>query len=234
MGELLDYVLSFGPWVGYVVLTRALGSWSDGYTLGLGLAFCLVAWRTMRHDSRFMDVGTLCFCGIMTTVALSDPTSPLRPYNLPLSMAAVAALSALSLAMRQPFTFRIARSHVDDELLNDPQRLKVLYSAHVAATSWWAGSQMLAAGASAACVAGRSVVLASLFQGVGTLVPVGMTRYHHSRGTRAPSEDDEARDLRAAKMDPERDDPEHDDPEQDTQAPQRAQTAGQAQQLEQA
>jgi hypothetical protein len=192
MGELLDYLLSFGPWVGYVVLTRALGSWSAGYSLGLGLALCLVAWRTIRHDSRFMDIGTLCFCAVMTTVSLSDPTSPLRPYNLPLSMAAVAAISTLSLAMRTPFTFRIASRHVDDDLLNDPQRLQTLYRAHVAATSWWAGSQFLAAVASAACVAGRSVILASLFQGVGTLVPVGMTRYHHGRATRPPAPDDEA------------------------------------------
>ena len=41
MGELVDYILSFAPWVGYVVLTRAANSWGDGYTLGLGLAFAL-------------------------------------------------------------------------------------------------------------------------------------------------------------------------------------------------
>jgi hypothetical protein len=184
VGELLDYLLSFAPWIGYVILTRAANSWADGYTLGLGLAFALVVWRTIRRDSRFLDIGTLCFCAVMTAVSVSYPNSPLRPYNLPLSMAAVAALSAASLVMRSPFTFRIARRHVGDEVLDDPNRFQALYRAHVAATSWWAGSQIVGAVASALCVAARSLALASVFQGVGTLVPVGMTRYHHARGTR--------------------------------------------------
>ena len=186
MGELVDYFLSFAPWIGYVVLTHVLGSWSDGYALGLGLAFALVVWRTIRRDSRFLDIGTLCFCGVMTAVSVSDPTSPLRPYNLPLSMAAVAAISGLSLAMRSPFTFRIARRHVESEVLDDPQRLNALYKAHVAATSWWAGSQIVAAAASAICVGARSTVGAAVVQSVGTLFPAGMTRYHHGRGTREP------------------------------------------------
>jgi hypothetical protein len=185
MGEVADYLVSFAPWIGYVVLTHVENSWSDGYTLGLGLAFALVVWRTIRHDSRFLDVGTLAFCAVMTAVSLSDPKSPLRPYNLPLSMAAVGAISLLSLVIRSPFTFRIAARHVDDDLLRDPQRLKVFYRAHVAATSWWAGSQMVAAGAGAIFVAVKSVVWATVFQSVGTLVPVGMTRYHHDRGLRA-------------------------------------------------
>ena len=186
MGELLDYLVSFAPWIGYVVLTRAANSWGDGYTLGLGLAFALVVWRTIRRDSRFLDIGTLCFCAVMTAVSVSDPTSPLRPYNLPLSMAAVSALSTASLLMRSPFTFRIARRHVEGDILDDPDRFQTLYRAHVAATSWWAGSQIVAAAASAACVAAHTVGWASVLQGVGTIIPVGMTRYHHDRGTRVP------------------------------------------------
>ncbi len=186
MGELVDYLLSFAPWVGYVVLTNVAGSWSDGYALGLGLAFGLVVWRSFRRDSRFLDVGTLCFCGVMTAVSVSDPTSPLRPYNLPMSMAAVAAISTVSLAIRSPFTFRIARLHVDNDVLDDPRRLKALYKAHVAATSWWAGSQFVAAAASALCVGAKSAVGATVIQSVGTLLPAGMTRYQHDRGTRPP------------------------------------------------
>jgi hypothetical protein len=186
VSELVDYLISFAPWIGYVVLTRVLNSWGDGYALGLGLAFAVVVWRTVKHDSRFMDVGTLAFCAGMTIVSLSDPTSPLRPYNLPLSMAAVGAISLISLVIRSPFTFRIARQHVDDEVLQNPQRMSQLYRSHVAATSWWAGSQFTAAGASAICVAGKSGVLATVVQSVGTLLPAGMTRYHHSHGTREP------------------------------------------------
>jgi hypothetical protein len=188
VSEVVDYLVSFAPWIGYVVLTHVLNSWGYGYALGLGLAFVVVVWRTFRHDSRFLDVGTLAFCAVMTIVSLSGPKSPLRPYNLPLSMAAVGAISALSLLIRSPFTFRIARLHVDQEVLKDPQRMSLLYRAHVAATSWWAGSQFTAAGASAICVAGKSGVLATIVQGVGTLLPAGMTRYQHDRGTRQPVE----------------------------------------------
>ena len=184
MSELADYVVSFFPWVGYVVLTHVLNSWADGYSLGLGLAAAVVLWRLIRRDSRFMDIGTLAFCAVMTVVSVSDPKSPLRPYNLPLSMAAVGAISLVSLLIRSPFTFRIASRHVGDEVLKDPSRVKSLYKAHFAATSWWAGSQFTAAGASAACVAGKSGVLAAVFQSVGTLIPVGMTRYQHSKSTR--------------------------------------------------
>jgi hypothetical protein len=205
MNELVDYLISFAPWIGYVVLTHVLNSWGDGYALGLGLAFVVVVWRTVKHDSRFMDVGTLAFCAVMTVVALSDPKSPLRPYNLPLSMAAVGAISLISLLIRSPFTFRIARRHVDNDVLNDPERMSLLYRAHVSATSWWAGSQFTAAGASAICVAGKSGVLATIVQSVGTLLPAGMTRYHHSRGTREPedpSEDDQVgSEPEAAKSD---------------------------------
>lgn len=196
MGELADYLVSFAPWVGYVVLTNVLGSWSDGYALGLALAFALVVYRTVRRDSRFLDIGTLCFCGVMTAVSVSDPTSPLRPYNLPLSMAAVSAISVVSLAIRSPFTFRIARLHVDRDVLDDPKRLNSLYRAHVAATSWWAGSQFVAAAASAICVGARSPLGAAAIQSAGTLLPAGMTRYHHSRAARPSDEnaDDSADD----------------------------------------
>jgi hypothetical protein len=188
MSELLDYVVSFVPWIGYVVLTHVLNSWADGYSFGLGLAAAVVAWRMIRRDSRFLDVGTLLFCAVMTVVSVSDPKSPVRPYNLPLSMAAVGAISLVSLLIRSPFTFRIATRHVGEAVLKDPSRVKTLYRAHFAATSWWAGSQFTAAGASALCVAGKSGALAAVFQSVGTLIPVGMTRYQHTKSTRAEPE----------------------------------------------
>ena len=41
-------------------------------------------------------------------------------------MAAVSAISVVSLAIRSPFTFRIARLHVDRDILDDPKRLNVV------------------------------------------------------------------------------------------------------------
>jgi hypothetical protein len=121
-------------------------------------------------------------------------------------MAAVGAISLVSLLMRSPFTFRIARQHVDDRVLQDPQRMTLLYRSHVAATSWWAGAQFTAAGASAICVAAKSGALATVVQSVGTLLPAGMTRYHHGRGTRDPrdpSEDEKDPEEESRASDPE-------------------------------
>lgn len=182
---LLDYAVSLSPWAGYVAFTNLLGSWKYGFVVGLGLSAAIVAWRSYRRDSRFLDVGTLTYCAAMTVLSTVDPTSPVRPYNLPLSMAAVGGLSTGSIVVGSPFTYRIARTHVAQALLDDPVHHRLLYRAHLVATSSWAVAQGVAAAASAICVAAGSTVVAIVVQSVGTLVPVGMTRFQHERAEKA-------------------------------------------------
>jgi hypothetical protein len=184
-GVVLDYVVSLAPWAGYVAFTNALGSWRYGFVVGLGLSAAIVAWRTYKRDSRLLDVGTLTYCAAMTILSSADPSSPIRPYNLPLSMAAVGSLSTGSIIAKSPFTYRIARSHVEPSVLEDPAHHRILYRAHLIATSSWAVGQGVAAGASAICVAVGSAAAAIALQSVGTLVPVVMTRYQHERAARA-------------------------------------------------
>jgi hypothetical protein len=184
-GVVLDYVVSLAPWAGYVAFTNALGSWRYGFIVGLGLSAVIVAWRTYRHDSRFLDVGTLTYCAAMTILSSADPSSPIRPYNLPLSMAAIGSLSTGSIIARSPFTYRIARTHIEPSVLEDPLHHRILYRAHLIATSSWAVGQGVAAGASAVCVAVGSTSAAIALQSVGTLFPVVMTRYQHERAEQA-------------------------------------------------
>lgn len=181
----LDYTITFAPWVAYVIFTHVLGSWKYGFLVGLALSAAIVVLRTARRDSRFIDVGTLAYCAVMAGISLSDPGSPLRPYNLPMSLGVVGGLSSASLAMRSPFTYRIARDHVPKALLESPDHHHLLYRAHVRATSSWAGGQLAAGAASAAMVAakaGSAAVVA--VQSVGTLLPVATTRFQHARVAR--------------------------------------------------
>jgi len=185
VGTLADYAISFAPWAGYIAFSHLLGSWKYGFLVGLASSVAIVTVRSVEHDSRFLDVGTLVYCAVMSVVSTTHPTSPIRQYNLPLSLGAVGGISSASLAMKSPFTYRIAREHVPREMLENPAHQRLLYRAHVLATSWWAASQLAAGTASAAMVAvktGPAAVIA--VQSVGTLLPVAATRFHHERATK--------------------------------------------------
>src|SRR5580658_9089447 len=88
-----DYLLTFAPWMAYIICTEVVNSWKLGFAVGLTISISLVAWRTIRGDSRFIDVGTLCFCAVMVAVSLTFPRVPLKPYDIPLSLIAVGLLS---------------------------------------------------------------------------------------------------------------------------------------------
>lgn len=182
----LDYAVTLSPWAGYVLFTNLLGSWRYGLLVGLATSATVVAWRTYRRDSRFLDVGTLAYCAAMTIVSTADPTSPLRPYNLPLSMAAVGGLSTGSIVTGAPFTYRIAVHHLDDTVLRDPEHHRSILRAHLVATWSWAVAQGAAAAASALCVAAHATAAAIALQSVGTFVPVAVTRYQHERAAHPP------------------------------------------------
>ncbi len=184
-GTLVDYGVTFAPWAAYIVFTHVLGSWKYGFLVGLCVSAVIVLLRTLRHDSRFLDLGTLAYCAVMAGISAGDPASPLRPYNLPMSLGVVGGLSSVSLAMKSPFTYRIARQHVPKTLLDDADHHRLLYRAHVWATSSWAGGQLAAGAASAAMVAakaGSAAVIA--VQSVGTFLPAATTRFQHLRVAR--------------------------------------------------
>lgn len=189
LSTLADYAISLSPWAGYVIFTNVLDSWRDGFVVGLAMSALVFVIRTIRHDSRFLDAGTLAYCAAMAALSSIDPGSPVRAYNLPLSMSAIGGISSASLAIKSPFTYRIARDHVPPAILEDPHRNGILYRAHVVATTWWAASQLLAAGTSALLLVAGERVPAIAVQAVGTLVPVALTRYQHERVAKGFGED---------------------------------------------
>jgi hypothetical protein len=91
----------------------------------------------------------------------------------------VGGLSVVSLLMRSPFTYRIERNHVPKRVLEDSALHGAFYRAHVVATSSWAASQSLAAAVGAVLIHAKLDPGAALVQAVGTLTPVGITRYRH-------------------------------------------------------
>jgi len=176
-----DYLLTFAPWVAYVSLTEAADSWRLGFAIGLTISAGTVAWRTLHTDSRFIDVGTLCYCAAMTGVSLSYPDSPLRPYNIPLSAVVVGLLSLVSVISGSPFTYRIARDKVPGWVLEDPAQHARLFQAHTTATKSWAAAQVAGGTLGAAFVGAKLAPAAITAQLIGTLVPVGITRFQHER-----------------------------------------------------
>jgi hypothetical protein len=180
-GTLADYLITFAPWIGYIALTEFAGSWRLGFIVGLAISAGTLVWRVLHGDSRFMEVGTLAYCAAMTAVSQIFPDSPLRPYNVPLSLVVVGLLSLVSLAMRSPFTYRIARDKVPGWILKDASHHARLFHAHVVATSSWAAAQTAAGALGALLIGVRLVPIAISAQVIGTLVPVGVTRYQHER-----------------------------------------------------
>jgi hypothetical protein len=180
-GVLRDYLISFAPWIAYILVLQAANSWRFGFAVGLTIAALIVVMRVTQGDSRFLDVGTLVYCGVMTMVSVLDPTSPLKPYNVPLSLTAIGFLSVASLLMHSPFTYRIERNHVPAHVLQDSDLHRHFYRVHVIATSSWAVSQGTAAAIGAILIHAKLTPGATVVQTIGTLTPIGMTRFHHER-----------------------------------------------------
>jgi hypothetical protein len=176
-----DYLVTFAPWIAYVFITEISDSWGVGFVVGLTISAGIVIWRTIRRDSRFIDVGTLSYCAAMTAVSLIYPDSPLRPYNIPLSSGAVGLLSLASIVIRPPFTYRIACDKVPEWILKDVVHQARLLRAHMTATRSWAVAQTVGGALGAVLIAVGLAPFSIIAQLIGTVVPVGITRLQHER-----------------------------------------------------
>lgn len=180
-----DYLLTLAPWIAYALITDFSDSWSAGFAVGLTISAGTVIWRTIHRDSRFIDVGTLSYCAVMTAVSLTYPDSPLRPYNIALSSGVVGALSLISIVISPPFTYRIARDKVPDWVLRDAAKQAMLLRAHITATKSWTVAQTAAGALGSVFIAAGLAPVAIAAQLIGTLVPAGFTRFQHDRFMRS-------------------------------------------------
>jgi hypothetical protein len=184
-GVLPDYLVTLAPWLGYIALTEVTDSWRLGFLVGLAVSAGVVTWRTLRKDSRFMDVGTLCYCATMSAVSLAFPSSPLRPFAVSLSLVTVGALSLFSLVFPPPFTYRIHRSKVAAWIIADKSLHAIMMHAHRVATGSWAVAQALAGIVCAALVPANVTPAILAAQVVGVSVPVCVTHTQHRRFLRS-------------------------------------------------
>lgn len=178
---LADYALTFLPWISYLALLQVAGSWRFGFLAGLAVAAGVVAWRTVRHEGRLFDLGTLLYCLAMTLVSSLEPDAGLKAYNVPLSLAAVGGLSTVSLLVGAPFTYRIERVHVAPAILADENQRHRFYTCHVKATASWAVACGGSAALAAMLVGTDHSSAAVAVQAIGILVAVGATRHWHER-----------------------------------------------------
>jgi hypothetical protein len=181
---LVDYAATFAPWLCYILATLVLGSWRFGFVLGFAASAAVVGWRMIHGDRRFIDLGTLGYCTAMAGVSVAFPRSPIGPYNIPLSMTAFGALSLISLAIRSPFTYQVARDKVPQWILDDPDHHGRLRRAHVTATAAWAAAQITAGVSGIGLIEARLAAAVVATQVAGTLMPAGVTRYQHDRSVR--------------------------------------------------
>lgn len=182
---LADYAVTLAPWLGYVAVSLLLNSWRFGFAAGLAASLAVVLVRLRRRDVRFIDLGTLGYCTVMTALSVADPKSPIAPYNMPMSLAAFGCLSLVSLAIKCPFTYRIARDKVAAWILDDPGHHSRLRHAHTVATASWAGAQIAAGVCGMAFIATRHPDTAIAAELAGTLTPAGVTKFQHERFLRS-------------------------------------------------
>ncbi len=179
-----DYAITLAPWAAYIIGTHAIGSWEYGFIIGSFCAAAIVVKEIVTRQSRFMDLGTLVFCLLMTTFAVVDFNSTmnayLKTYNLPISLAFIGLLASLSIVIGSPFTYRCHRDHLPHSVLHNPETNSLILSNHVSATAVWATSELVAGAISALLILNRHASYAVVVQLIGTLIPIGFTqRTHH-------------------------------------------------------
>ena len=177
----IDYAVTLAPWAGYIFFTHVLGSWKFGFIIGGCISAVIVGVEVVKKQSRFMDLGTLVFCVVMSTMALINAKSILATYNLPLAIAFIGVLASISLLIKSPFTYRCHCDHLPKDVVESSETNDVIYKHHVAATSVWAISEVIAGGISALLILNHHSGIAVMCQIIGTIIPMGYTQMIHQK-----------------------------------------------------
>jgi uncharacterized membrane protein YoaK (UPF0700 family) len=137
-GLAVNYLKSFLPWIAFaVVATQFDWRWSGLTGLVISAALLLLARREGRKaDTLVIEWSALVFFGLLTAVAFSFPTSPLKTYTGALSDVWLALTAWGSMVIGQPFTLGIARTMTPREFWDNP----VFRRTNVIITLVWAVS----------------------------------------------------------------------------------------------
>ncbi|RST15176.1 hypothetical protein E2C00_07250 [Streptomyces sp. WAC05374] len=132
-------ITGMSPWILFSLLVGP-SRYELAAALSLAVAVVLVL---VRHRPIFLEIAGLVFFGVLTVIGMIAPLDTLRwleTYANEVSNLAIAALAALSVAVRAPLTTPYARRKVPREFWHTPQFRR----ANVVVTQVW-GLAFLAA-----------------------------------------------------------------------------------------
>jgi uncharacterized membrane protein len=143
-GGVVEYVLSFSPWIAFGVFASAL-DWRVGVVAAFVIQIALARSLSRKQQLDLLSVGTLIFFGAMSGIALLRPHSSIHHWIPALSAGALAVIAGGSLLAARPFTLAIARRNTPEALWSHPEFVRL----NRFLTSVWTASFAAAASACA-------------------------------------------------------------------------------------
>ncbi len=173
----MSYLRTFLPWIVYAVLAGHTASAQQRGTLAaLAVTVLVVAYKVRKEHSTFealiIETGSAVFFAAMAIVAFAAPHSGALTYAAALSSTTLAVIAWGSLAARHPFTLGIAKQSTPPEVWSQP----AFAHSNVVITTIWAVSLTVSAAILVVVIhAGADVLVRSLFQVLGFVVPMACT-----------------------------------------------------------
>ncbi|WP_370948336.1 hypothetical protein AB5J62_12300 [Amycolatopsis sp. cg5] len=171
----MNYLRSFLPWIAFAVVATQF-DWRYSALIGVVLSAGTLLWERRNDrawDSLVIELSALGFFVLLTAIAFAFPDSAVRDQVDPLSSGWLALTAWLSIAIKKPFTFGIARTMVPRELWTNP----VFFRTNVIITAVWAASFTVHAIAGAILLAYAPHATAALItiKVLGFAVPIAFT-----------------------------------------------------------
>jgi len=164
---------SFLPFIVFAAISSAAWQWA-------AVAACVIGIRLLMEDRKagtpndalILPYSNCVYFAALAVVAFALPHSELKHYCGAMSMAWIGATMAATLVVRHPFTLGFARQKAPKEVWNSPVFLRM----NTVITTVWAVSFLVAAIASALCVASGAGTIAQFScQVVGFVIPAVFT-----------------------------------------------------------
>lgn len=173
----MSYLRTFLPWIVYAVLAGHTASAQQRGTLAaLAVTVLVIAYKVRKErsapDALIIEAGSAVFFAAMAIVAFAAPHSGVLSYAAALSSTTLAVIAWASLAARHPFTLGIAKQSTPPEVWAQP----AFKHSNVVITTIWAVSLTISALILVVVIhAGADVLVRSLFQVLGFIVPMVCT-----------------------------------------------------------
>jgi hypothetical protein len=123
----------FAPWIVFAVLSTV--DWRLALIVGLALQIAFVLARTPRRLG-VLNGAMILFFLVMGTIALIDPTSPIKDHVNVMATAWLAIVATGSIVVGRPFTLDFSRDGASPEVVASPR----FVAANRAMTAVWAAA----------------------------------------------------------------------------------------------